>query len=213
MLHYDTPVIQAINKITDLALLGLLHFFLSLTVICAGPASAALYYAVAKAVRRNRGSAFKAFFHSFRENFRTACLSGIVFLIFYAVLMIYDLPRILALFVPEAQITTVQSILSLLKAVAVCAVTVYFFPLISRYNVSVKGAFLTSLALALQHLPSTAILVCNIFAAVFLILVFPWTVLVLPGFVCYLNTYLLESILRAFLPEDNGHGEDPWYLE
>ena len=212
MFRYDSPVIQAIDKIADLLLLGLLTLLLSLTVVCAGPAATALYYAVAKSVRRDRGSAFKNYFHSFRENFRVSMILGIPFAVFFAALAVYDFPAILALFVEGSSVSFGWSILSILKVLVVFGIGSYLFPLISRFQVTVKGALITSLTLAVRCFPVTLILTVILMAAALLVTVVPWTVFLLPGCVSLLHSYFLDPVFRALLPEDST-GDDPWYRE
>ena len=212
MFRYDSPVIQAIDKIADLLLLGLLTLLLSLTLVCAGPAATALYYAVAKSIRRDRGSAFKNYFHSFRENFRVSMILGIPFAVFFAALAVYDLPAILALFVQESTVSLGWSLLSVVKATLVIGIASYLFPLISRFQVTVKGALITSLTLAVRCFPITLILIATVMAAALLVTTVPWTVFLLPGCVSLLHSYLLDPVFRALLPKDST-GDDPWYRE
>ena len=98
----DNKFFSTINKIVDLMWLSILwslcslpllflvftfiieqqiHLVLLLIVllpiafITIGPASAALYYAVVKSVRRERSYATKCFFHAFKVNFKIGALS------------------------------------------------------------------------------------------------------------------------------------------
>ena len=60
-----------LSTLVDICGLSLLWALLCLPVVTIGPATAALYYPVVKAVRRKDREAFHAFFHSFRQNLRT----------------------------------------------------------------------------------------------------------------------------------------------
>ena len=46
--------------------------------ITVGPASAALYYAIVKSVRRERSYATKCFFHAFKVNFKVGFISSMI---------------------------------------------------------------------------------------------------------------------------------------
>ena len=52
----------------DLVALGLLTLLLCLPVLTICPAVMALYYSVAKSVRRGRGGPYREYFRSFKEN-------------------------------------------------------------------------------------------------------------------------------------------------
>ena len=52
----------------DLVALGVLTLILCIPVVTICPAVTALYYSVAKSVRRGRGGPYREYFRSFREN-------------------------------------------------------------------------------------------------------------------------------------------------
>nr|MCR5269204.1 YesL family protein [Lachnospiraceae bacterium] len=64
-LAFDSPVMQAISKAADLALVNLLWFVCSLPVFTAGAAMCAKYYVGMKIARNEEPAVFKSFFHSF----------------------------------------------------------------------------------------------------------------------------------------------------
>ena len=74
----EKGVWAALSTMVDVCGLSILWLLLCIPVVTAGPASAALYYAVVKCVRPGEPGAFGAFFHSFRENFKTGALATLV---------------------------------------------------------------------------------------------------------------------------------------
>ena len=77
----DTKIGAVLSGTIDVLWAGLLWLFCSLPVVTVGPASAALYYTMVKAIRRERGSVGKTFFSAFAANFRVSFLIWLVYLI------------------------------------------------------------------------------------------------------------------------------------
>ena len=110
----DNKFFSTVNKIVDLLWLSFLWSLISLpmifimivflfeydkvglyililfpiSVITVGPASAALYYAVVKSVRRERSYATKCFFHALKTNFKQGALSSVIFGIAISILLV-----------------------------------------------------------------------------------------------------------------------------
>ena len=72
---------EVLSGLIDLIFAGLLWLVCSLPIITIGASSTALYYAVAKCVRHNRGRLASTFFHGFRSNFRQATVIWLLFLL------------------------------------------------------------------------------------------------------------------------------------
>ena len=78
-------VSEVLSGLIDLIVAGILWLFCSLPILTVGASTTALYYAVAKTVRHNRGRLAPTFFHGFRSNFRPATLIWLLFLLWSAV--------------------------------------------------------------------------------------------------------------------------------
>ena len=74
LFNYDNPVWRFIGKFFDILILNILIFTI-------GASTTAVYYVTLKLVRDEEGSTVKAFFKSFRENFKQATAIWIVLLI------------------------------------------------------------------------------------------------------------------------------------
>ena len=59
-----------LDRAADLTILGFLWLVTSIPLVTVGTASAALYYAASKSVRFGEGKPVKAYFKSFKENWR-----------------------------------------------------------------------------------------------------------------------------------------------
>ena len=77
-LTYDSPLMRAIGRAADLAILNLLCFVCSLPLITAGAAISAKYYVGMKLIRGDEPSVVKAFFTSLTRNLKQTLIPGLV---------------------------------------------------------------------------------------------------------------------------------------
>ena len=88
----DNRLWQLIFLTTDIVLLGLLWIVLSLTIVGFGPASTALYYAIAKSIRRERGRPFREFFHALKQIWWKSMFAGLIIYILMIGICLITLP-------------------------------------------------------------------------------------------------------------------------
>ena len=241
--NLENPFFQALNKIIDTVVLSLIYtlflvpsvfmayvvitqgfyiFFVLLFVIgmaLVGPATTALYYAMVKVIRRERGYALREYFHSFKLNFRQGAVIGMIFG-FLMGLLYFDYK-----FVNEslqAEAGTMNMIMLIgFNAVVILMVLVstYIFPLLSRFSLPIKQFFKNALFMSIRHLPSTLLMILINLAGAFVIWwFFPLPLFfVIPGLCMLLDSFLMEKIFRRYMPESEGNPEetgiDEWYRE
>ena len=82
---FDNVVIDGISKIADVALIGFFFLICSVPVFTIGASATALYYATNKCIYKGRGYTTE-FFRSFKDNFKQATISWLIFLVLFAVL-------------------------------------------------------------------------------------------------------------------------------
>ena len=177
----------------DLIALGAMTLVIGLGVVTICPAATALYYSVAKSVRRGRGGPYREYFRSFRENFRQgAALSVILALFcavgFFAAVYVVNLPQSAAVdFFYRATFFFALIVAFLILAVA-C-------PVLSRFRFKTAQILLFSLRAAFRFFPPALILA--------------------PGLGTFAATFLLEPAFRHYMPERSefDEGTDTWYLE
>lgn len=211
MWKLDNPLIQALDKLTDLVLISVVWLVLCLTVVGIGPAMTALYYASVKSIRRDRGSAVGEFFRCIRENWKLSAGCGLIFTVLGAALLLFDVPQILPMFRGS---WSAAGLLSAVKAVLIGGIAVCLFPLISRYQVRFSGALVTALTLSVRHFPAILAILALVLGAGLAVFSLPLLILILPGGVCVAASYLMEPVLLSILPpQEESPGTDRWYLE
>lgn len=248
----DNAVFTFINKIVDMIWLSLLWTVVSLPLlfgvilfmmgfdqvgllilvilpigsITIGPASAALYYAIVKVIRRERSYATKCFFHSFKQNFKTGALSSLIFGFIAAVLLV-DFFYIPVYAESEEMIGTMNGILISVAALQLFVLS-WINPILSRFTVSFKDLFKYSLLLSMRSLFRTIIMAAFWGGSAYLFNWILWNtdqgsgvILLLPLFYpalsALLRSFLIEPVFKKMTPEQSDDaeetGKDAWYAE
>lgn len=189
-----------LSTLVDLCGLSIVWVFLCLPVVTAGPATAALYYAVVKCVRGRESGAFGYYFRSFRQNFKVGLLTGLI-----------AIPLSLLLLGGQfivrwygtrwggwAYVLYVAYYFALILPAGVLC---WLFPLLGRFDYGVRGLFHTALQLTAAHLPSTVVVVLlTAQTAVFCIEEW-WPVVFMPAVSILLVSLFFEKIFQRHSPE------------
>lgn len=200
--NLDSPVMQVLNRVADLIWLNVLTMVCCIPIVTAGAAFTAQHYVVLKMVRNQEGYVTRSFFKSFKANFRQATIIWLIFLAFILMFVgdIYiftyaemEFSRILVIFVCAAAI-----ILSLIG--------VYIFPVLARFDNSVKNTIRNSFMIAIISLPRTiAMVVINLLpvALVYISLrLVPISALFGFSGTAYLCALLYNGVFKKIEPEE-----------
>ena len=212
----DNLFFQCCGKVFDLVVLSTIFYLLCIPVVTAGPAAAALYYAVVKSIRRNEGDPYKNFFHSFKENFKVGAASGVLALLGLGVLWLGW--RVLGLIDPADTLSAVMRWAYLVALLVPVGAALYLGPILSRFSFGVGGLFSAALKLSLRHLPSTVAVTALTVGMVGASLYFLLPLFAAPAVTALLSSFLLERIFKKYIPApeeeaEEEAGETPWYLK
>ena len=217
------PVIVIIYFTENILGLGGVGYalFLILMVVGAsllGPASTALYYTVVKAIRRDRGYVVKEFMKSFKLNFKQALIVGIIITLFSSLLYL-NLGYAKAL---QSEFGNMLWYVYVAMIIVLAMISMYVFPVLSRYSVTIKNLFKMSFFLSIRHFLTTVVsLVIFTAAALGCFITGGVGLIILPGASTLLTSLLMERVLKRYLPEEekelNEDGEeikkDEWFRE
>ena len=213
----DSPFISFMSKLVDLMILNIIWLICCIPVVTVIPATTALYYAVVKVIRRDRGHVVKEFFHSFKQNL----LQGLIFSVIACVL-IYMLHIDFYYLIEMAGHTVGDSVFSgliIVLSVVLLAIYMYICPVLSRFGISSLGLIKISFGMALTNLSTTIALVLITAAVVLGCMVFMPGICLFPAAGTLLASFLLEKILKKYLPanesdeNETGPNGDAWYRE
>lgn len=205
----DNPVVSKLQDAGDLVFAGLMWFVFSIPVITTGPASAALYYTVAKVVRHKRGTVKEEFLHSFKDNLRHGIVYTLIYgaLIALAGLFFYNLKNGKGTGNSGFIAGGVILIFFLLFTLP------YVFPVLSRFDDRIGNQFHIIILMAVGHIPTTLLLAVLFGASAAAVYFIPYLVLVVPALYTFLSTFLIERVFRKHMKKPSDGEDVPWYLE
>ncbi|MCD8341361.1 MAG: YesL family protein [Clostridiales bacterium] len=190
---------RLISKGVDFVGLSLFWAALSLPIVTAGPATAALYYTVVKTFRHKEDGAFGIYWKSFVQNLRRGIPATLIFLpvmllIFYGYSIMYANAT--------SDLGVVMFVAYYVALVVPVGLFCYLFPIMGRFDLKLKELFQTSFALCIRHLPTTLILVLLVVELVIFVLERWWPIFFVPVLTMLLFSLFLERIFPKYLNEE-----------
>lgn len=216
LFNLDNPIFAVLSKICDMLFLSVTYIFLCIPVITIGPATTALYYTVVKVLRRERGYVFREFFKSFRLNFKRATIVGLLLTLVFFVLA-FDLIYAYGLSGPDSTKGSLLMGVFIGITFLVASFTIYVFPILSRFDMTVRQLIKAAVYMSMRHLHFTfAMIVVTALSVVMIFFFFPF-IFIAPATVVFVNSLMMEQVLKKYMPESEGPGaetgKDEWYME
>ncbi len=194
ILNPEGPFMSFITKITYSAYLNLLWLVCCLPIVTIGASTTALFYVTLKVARNEEGSLTKAFFHSFKENFRQGTIIWLILLTVGIVLGVDGYIFYHMRF--ENAFWTVATAVFLIAAAAYAIILMYIFPLLARFDNTIRTMFKNAIMLGMRFLLCTVVMAVIYFAMVFVIInIFTPMIIFGEGLCALLCSYLLSNIL------------------
>ena len=198
MFKMDSPLVNFLNKVADIMILGIVFMVACIPVITAGASFAAAYYMCFKMVKNEETYIIRGFFKAFKENFKQATIMWMLMLVVVAV-MVADYRIILYSGVAFASWIRIAMVsVTLVAALG----AVFVFPLQARFQNTVKHTIKNAFLMALSHLPSAFLLII-VYAVPYLILwivpqLFPVVFLLGFGLIFYFKSFILLRVFRKY---------------
>ena len=154
LLHPDNPIIRFLTRLFDLMLLNLLLIISCIPIVTIGAAISATYHVIFKIIDKKDPYIVKSYFKAMKENFKHATLLWILILsagicINTALFFIYN--------IPDKKFEFLQIPICLFIFILL-SVAVYAFPLLSRYQCSMKQLLKNTMILSFTNIPATVII-------------------------------------------------------
>jgi uncharacterized membrane protein YesL len=157
---------RGLGRLCDLILLNVLFIISSIPLITAGAAATAMYTVTLKLVKHEESYIVKGFLVAFKDNFKKATIAWLILL--GAGLLVY-LNVILSAGMPIA--STFLMPVFVFFAIVLAFIGMYVFPLLARYEDTLRGIFKNAFLLAMTKLPLTLLLLgVHVSPMVFIIL-------------------------------------------
>lgn len=200
----DSPLMNGLSRIADLAILNILFLICCIPVITIGPALTAMYYVTLKMVKNEECYIVKSFFKSFFMNFK----QGLIIWLFVlaAIFIIATDFKILNGGINNIDGLTSNTsgavIIVLLVTILVLSFIVsYVFPVLSRFDNTVLNTIKNSLLMSLRHLPFTILIILvNVIPVVLAIFVPPAMIILVISFAlsAYVNSFIFVRIFNIY---------------
>lgn len=210
--NLDSPVMVFLTKVADLIIVNLLAAVCCIPVITIGASMTALHYVVLKIVRDEEGYIVKSFFKSFKENFKQATIIWLILL------------AVLALIIGDFLIFVYSGITfpGWLKAgliallFVVLFATAHLFPVLSRFDNTIKNTYKNSLFMGILALPKTILMmacwVIPVVISIYFLQIFPVVICFGLSGPAWLNALLYNKTFKKFEPEEE-EIKDEWFIE
>lgn len=195
LFNLDGPVLQFINKIVYSVYLNILWFICSIPIITIGASTTALFYVTLKMSKNEEGNITKAFFRSFRENFRQGTLIWLILLALGIVLGVDGYVLYHMRF--ENLFWTLCTAVFCVAAAAYAVILMYIFPLLARFDNTTGAMFKNALFIGIRFLFCT-ILMAIVYFVMLLVVIRFFTPAVIfgEGLCALLCSFLLSNILQ-----------------
>jgi len=194
----DGPLYKIGTVIADIFMLSFLWIIFSIPLLTIGASTTAVYYVSTKKATGSDSYVLKGFLKSFKENLLISTIVFIILVIIGFVVWInyralgevemgfLYLPVRLALIIVTTQLVFVS---------------MYVFPIISRFNVTVRNALKFALQLSNVHLFFSLSNVVLFVAIIFVTMWVPALFIFIPGIFAHFSASLFVKIFRKHNPE------------
>ena len=200
--NYDNPVWRFIGKFWDVIMLSVLWMVCSIPVVTIGASTTAMYYVTLKLVRDEDGYTFRSFFKSFKENFKQSTIIWLIFLVAGIVLGV-DVFFFLRVFNGSQNVRTIMLAIFMAMSFLYFAMFTFVFPLQARFYNPVKRTIFNAFFMSIRHLFQTIGMLVIDVGVVFLAFTYlPQIILFGAALIAFLNSYILASIFKKYMPED-----------
>lgn len=194
LLNPESPLMQFITKITYSAYLNILWFICCIPIFTIGASTTALFYVTLKMAKNEEGNITRAFFRSFKENFKQGTIIWLILLI-AGIVLGFDGYTLYHMRFTNAFWTIITAIF-IIVVVAYAIILMYIFPLLARFQNTTWAMFKNSIMIGMRFLLCTAIMAVIYFImAIVVIRLFTPAIIFGEGLCALLCSYFLSNIL------------------
>lgn len=177
-----------------------------LTAVPAGVATTALYYAMNKVIRHERGYVWGEFWHSFRSSFKqAACASMLVSVL--ALLLAGD-AYIMYQMAKDGKTIGLLYYAFLVLIAFLTMWSIYIFPYIARFENTTKQMLKNTAIIAIVNIGKTLMMFGLLVGILLISYILPIVAIVMPAVYIFSVNLLMEKIFRKYMSEEDIAAED-----
>lgn len=203
-----------ISVFADESFYWVLPIFFVIQAITAGPATTALYYATVKVIRKERGYAVRSFFQSFKLNFKQGAITAVIIMVAVYVLIIdFQYAGSIS---ENGIMSQVFYVGCMTLTMLLAAITVFIFPVLSRFTLKATGLIKTTFLISMKHIFTTILLIVLVLASALAVYIILPLIMVLPAVCALLMSFLIERVFKKYMPKPDDTeeaGKDEWYFD
>ena len=191
LFDFDGPIYRFSNLVYYAFVTNLLWLLFSLPIFTMGAATTAAYYVIGKAIRDEDVHVLKDFIKSFKLNFKQGTIIWLVLSVAIGIIYL-NIKNIKLLGKIAAYLYPVQIVI----AIQIIIVGIYIFPMLSRYEMSIKKLFTTSFFMAYRHLVTT---ICCVICIVAIGIALYKYIFISVGAYIYISYLMLQNIFNKYM--------------
>lgn len=166
---FDSPLMNVLNKISDLMWLNILALICCIPVVTAGASLTALHYMALKIVRDEETYISRGFFKSFKDNFKQATVIWLILLVGFALIIgdfVITWNMAGTFYQVLRAVFTVAGLLLLFEYA-------FVFPILAKFDNTIKTTMKNALVISIVQFPKTIVMILLPVVFIALIWFFP----------------------------------------
>lgn len=199
---------RVMNLLWNYIIISLLWLLCCIPIVTFGASCTAAYYTAAKVIRGREGKPISEFFHAFRMNFKQSTVLTLIYGVVLAVLLLecYYIYH-------NSEISLPILYLFYGMVLVLIASGQYLFACLSRFTLGKFALFRMAALATFRHLISTILLLLLLTVTGIGVYLMPWGIFLFPGLMFWVKTYIMEPVLRKYMPprEEADPDEQKWY--
>lgn len=204
LLKYDSKFWVILDRITDIVILNFLFIVASIPIVTIGASVSATYSVSFKHIKNEDISVSKEFIKNFRENFKVSTILWILMIVVGGVLLLdFHISNLIY----NEVLSIMLKFISILVGIIYLFSLTYMFPIISKFDNTIKNTIINSILISIQSLPYTIIMIFMNMLWIILIFSFEnyfkyilfFYIIIGFGIVSYINSIFLNKIFDKYI--------------
>lgn len=206
--NLDSPFFRFMSKVADVIVLGMIALVFCIPVITIVPTITAVYYITLKTVRDEEGYLWRSFWKSFKLNFKQGVIIELIFAVI-ALILTVDIRYFYTTGVVQGN-DVYRILFAVMLGIAFIAVItlLYVFPVLAKFDNSIKGILRNSMFMAVRHLPATIGIIVITLIAGFAVYMIPPLILFMIAIWAFVNSYIFVKIFDNYIKKDDRDPDD-----
>ena len=205
-MNMDGRIMGLLNRLGDLFLLNIIYLVSCIPVVTIGAATTALYYTTFKMAENRESYVWRDYRQSFRKNWKQATE---IWMILLAMILVLGADLLLIGGMSQA-LGAVVALVVIVLSIFLIMMGIYVFPVLARFDNTIKNIMKNALIMSIRHLPSTAVIVI-LHGVPLLLLLFSMEVFVrgvlavllfTVSILAYIQSKLFVKIFKNYYPRE-----------